>query len=261
MDLEKLQLIRDDILKEEYIPKAKSNEFSSLFVHSGCPFTLKENLFTFHAFRRFSDKNYPIYLFITGEDKGELDLLLERIDNIHVAIIPKLKNAFEYNNWMLYSLYSLLPENVENLLTMQNDGSLIKSGWEEYCINFDYLGSNWDKSVNLLQNYYPNINRTYIGNGGFSFRKASKIKEVLKAIKKAGGKNFIHGQTIDDEVAYFGNDFAEDAVLSVLGFGLGIFNPVTVEQARKFSHEPIEFSLYMDKNNTERPMGFHKCNG
>jgi hypothetical protein len=50
---------------------------------------------------------------------------------------------------------------------------------------------------------------------------------------------------------------AEDSMFSI-GFDLGIFKPITEFEADVFSHEPIEFSLFKDKGNINRPHLFHK---
>ena len=76
-----------------------------------------------------------------------------------------VQTAKEYNAWMVYGLNKVI--DTEYTLVVQGDGFILNEDkWHPMFLNYDYIGSLWDKDVNER-----------VGNGGFSFRS----KKFLEA--------------------------------------------------------------------------------
>ena len=254
MNLDLLNKIKQGILSQPFETRPKSNEFCSLYVDGTGNLTFEEADATFHSFRLFSNYEYPNYLFVSGDnDIKEIDKILNKYPYTFIYKIPKLKNSVEYNNWMINVCFKLLPQNIDGILTHQSDGMLIKAGWENYVSQFDYLGAPWREPIKLKTDIF-NFPAVTVGNGGFSFRRLNKLIQVLNQIEKYGGQSIIKGIYIDGILKHNHMYVCEDILFVWLGFGFNIFAPVTDEEARAFSIEPIEFCNYSKKEN----FGFHK---
>jgi hypothetical protein len=256
MDIEKLNIIRKEILSISLDDKPKSDEFCGVILHSNSPFKLSEYAAAFHSFLVCSSYCYPVYFFISNDAINEEFLsFISCHSNIHVIAIERLSDIFQYNSFVLEKLFYLLPNKSENLLMFQNDGFLISPEWEDYCSNYDYLGAPWRKSVKIDEDIFY-LENTYVGNGGFSFRKKSKMIQVLEKLERYGGRNkIIKGLYLDDKrVVTEGKYVVEDAIFSYFGFGLGIFKPVTINESQRFSVEPIKLESFYKREN----YGFHK---
>ncbi len=257
MNLQKHKLIDETTLSLPIEIKEKSDKWSGVYVWGdNRDFVSAEHLAPIHAFRAHSKYNYPIHFFINGTKTGDLDILLGLYGNINVILIEPLTSSFEYNYWFINKLWHYIDS--EYCLTFQNDGYLLKSGYEEYVENndFDFIGAAWSDEVKLRTKYFD-LPAQRVGNGGFSARKPAKMMEVLNLVNGAGGQEYIvEGQFNDGQMRLKHSRCAEDAFFSSFGFGMNIFKPVTVEEANKFSLEPIPFELI---GGSDSPFGFHRC--
>lgn len=259
MDLEKLKLIKEDVLKEELIPKKQSSDFCGLYVDGTGKLTFELADAPFHAFKAYSQYDYPVYLFvsITNDDK-EIKKILQKYPNTKVYSIPALKNPIEYNQWMFNTPWFFLES--PSTITFQEDGFLIQKGWEEFVTkgDYDFIGAIWKSDIRLLSDCF-NYPATRFANGGMSYRKVNKMRQIIDIVNKNGGQEKVFkGIEIDGELKHTHWGLAEDIMFTWIGFGAGLLKTITKEECDKFSHEPIEFSLYMDKDNPNRPIAFHK---
>ena len=62
-------------------------------------------------------------------------------------------------------------------LVFQTDSMILKENKNiiNEFLNYDYVGAPW-----LITNYLPTKNCSFIGNGGFSLRKKSKMLEIVE---------------------------------------------------------------------------------
>ena len=258
MDLEKLNLIKQFVLKAENKPKEYSDEFAGVYLVSNRPFNLYEDLAPNHAFRAFSQKEYPIYFFISPDAiNHEFENFLTVYKNIKVVQIPKLRSIYEFNNFSINSLLYSIEDKHENLFFYQNDGFAIKSGFEYVAQKYSWIGSKWKEPIRVIENTF-NFPAFQVGNGGANFRTRSKCLKVLDLINKHGGQDkIVKGLSIGGKTRTEGWFLAEDAIFCHFGFGSGIFEPVSNEEADKFALEPIPYELAVgDKE--YRPFFYHR---
>jgi hypothetical protein len=208
-----------------------------------------EDFAALKSFKLFSKYNYPLYVFCHNPDNF-LNNLID-LDNwrIKVVKIKPLNSLEEYTRFCIESLYFWIKE--EKVITLQGDGFLIKSGYEDYLNrkDFDYLSAHWlhNARIQIKQDGqwfdFP-VESVNIGNGAFSFRKASKMREISKRfssyILREYGRN-------DDRIPQ------EDLYFTFLGFGYNILKKPQLEQCRDFCLDPIELSEY----NNKVCFGFH----
>lgn len=259
MDLEKLNLIKQFVLKVENQPKEYSDEFAGVYLVSNRPFDLQEDLAPNHAFRAFSQKEYPIYFFISPDAiNSEFENFLTVYKNIKVIQIPRLKSIYEFNNFSINNLLYSIEDKHENLLFYQNDGFLIKDGYEEKCKEYSWLGASWKNKIQVIENVfnYPPI---IYGNGGFCYRSRSKCLKVLDLVNKHGGqKEIVKGLKIfENPIRHQDGWFlAEDLFFCFFGFGSCIFKKVELDYIDSFSREPITLDEF---NKNPKPcFGFHR---
>ena len=258
MNLDLLNKIKQDTLLVPMPDLEPSDEFAGIYLHSNKPFTLADHEAPIRGFRVFSKFKYPILLFISPESlTPDVDYLVDKYD-IDVRLIPKLNDIIEFNEFCLDYLHYLIPERLNQLIVIQADGWIIKSGWEDMTKGYSWLGAKWKEPIQVMEETF-NLPPVEIGNGGACFRRRDKCLEVLEILKKFGGrKNIIKGIKIfeDPPRISYGNFLAEDIILCYFGFGLGIFEPVSYEVVDKFSLEPIEYSQYLDLE--KRSHFFHR---
>ncbi len=255
-----MKSIADDTLVVSYIPKPKSDEWCGIYVFGDDkPFILSEHIHAIHSFFVYSRYDYPFYFFINQYRTGGIkDLIGKYNNNIKFIPIPPLLTSFEYNYFMINKVWYLLPEH-EKCITMQFDGHLIKEGYEEEFENgkYDFAGASWKEPIKIKESVF-NFGPTRIGNGGFSFRRPSKMLEILDKVNQKGGQTeIVKGLYIDGKERFDGPYVCEDIFFNYFGQGLGVLNVPNLEDADKFSIEPIPFEVYKDKN--KRPFGYHRC--
>lgn len=259
MDLQKLQLIRDDLLKYPIERKQPNNEFCGLYVDGTGNLTFDLANAAFHSFKAFSQFDYLIYLFVaSSNDDSEIKKILNKYPNTKVYGIPPLKTPLIYNQWMFNYPWFFLG-NHKGVLTMQDDGCLIQNGWEEFVTKgkYNFIGAPWRSEIQAIAKEY--LKPLYGFNGGMSYRTPPEMIKCIKFVNDRGGQHeFFTGVKINGEVKQENSWLAEDLMFSSVGFTYNVFKEVSVDEAKKFSLEPIEFDLYMDKSNTERPFAYHK---
>ena len=166
----------DDILSRPIVDKEKSDLFAGIFVEGrNREIKTLEDLAAIHSFKAFSAFNYPIFCFIHNINNfllGEPKIWLDRY-RIRVIEIPEINSLEEYSKFCIEKLYYLLPPEIENIITLQPDGMLLRSGWEEYVLDSqcDWLSPHWKHwaGIDVLWDdgeFGPvNFNLTCIGNG------------------------------------------------------------------------------------------------
>ena len=233
-----------------------------MFVDGSSKVTFEKADAAFHSFKLYSQYDYLVYLFVSIlNPKEEIEKILCKYPNTIVHQINPLIGLEKYSEWMLkYPWYVIDPKH-ENILTFQDDSAIIKEGWEDYFLDgkWDYAGSPWRSDITVLTKNGP-LKTLRVGNGGISARKRTAIIKVIEYINSNGGQHkYFTGIKINDVLKQQNSWLAEDAAICSVGATFDLLNLPTEEQARKFGHEPIELSLYMDKENETRPWVMHKC--
>ncbi len=160
MDRNLLQKIKNYVLT---VPDRKhdlSNDFCGIYLHSNSPFKLEDHRAPLHSFRAFTDKNYPLYFFISKDAlTSEFDDFYYNYNNIYVIEIPTLKNIIEFNDFSINELLHWLPDSAEKLIYFQEDGFLINHGIESFkdwdflgafCKHFRCLGGKYTMSASVI---------------------------------------------------------------------------------------------------------------
>jgi hypothetical protein len=148
----------------------------------------------------------------------------------------------------------MLPASAERIITLQPDGMLLKSGWEDWITTkkFDWVGAHWQHFAQIeifLNDSWllgVDFSKTCVGNGGFSFRVASKMRKVSEEF------NF-------ERLREFGREDnripMEDLFFTYFGFNSKIISPPTLEECNIWSRDPLTLKIWRDKDNL--PFGFH----
>lgn len=95
-------------------------------------------------------------------------------DNIHCGFSVDCKSVEEYNK-LLTSRFFWDQFYTENILIIQHDSALLRTGIEEF-YKWDYVGAPWTF-------------QQHGGNGGLSFRKKSAMIECIEKIPYNGIDN------------------------------------------------------------------------
>ncbi len=235
-----------DITRNSWSPKQNNDDFSGVLLVGEENAYFQQVMVALDSFKMFSKFNYPVYLYINRnlvKSWGSLLFEISERYRLNVTEIDPITNKNDVNIFKIEFMTFDIP--AENTLHFELDGFLIKSGWEDYVIDFDYIGAPFYecKQYSLLNSSESKL--LPVGNGGFSFRKMSKMKEVMSR-----AANLSRWATHAGKRSYI----PEDLFFSTVGFGYDIFKPVTIEQAKKFSLEPINAEQYRNKES----FGFHK---
>lgn len=248
-----------DTLAIDYIEKPKSNDFCAIFLEGRFrDINTYEDYACLHSFKVFSEKNYPIFAFI-NEDVIRANRFLDKETiekwNIMVIKISEVSSRREYAMFnYIYNPFNKI-DGIDKCLTLHPDGFLIKGGWEDYVVgnDFDFIGANWlhkprIRSTNTVYDNALSIyNPIYGCNGGFSFRKASKMNEIIKQFS-CWGFDTLYENGREDKFPP-----PEDLFFNFLGWNSGLIKPPTVKQCLEFSLDPITLDEYNDKSS----FGFH----
>lgn len=236
--------------------KPKNNEWGAIYVE-GRDRQIRdvESFCAIKSFKLFSKYNAPVYLFIHN-DKNLLFKEYGLLDrwNIKVIKIPLLDNLERYSEFCIKELYNLLPPELENVITIQPDAMLLKPGFEDYILNndFDWISSHWKHRASIainIENKWVGLSGfspTAVGNGGFSYRKASKIRAVSKHFSSY--KQMEIGR--DDD-----RPPMEDLFYCYWGFNSRILKTPTLKECDQFAVDPLTRDVWNDKKNW--PFGFH----
>lgn len=103
--------------------------------------------------------------------------------------LPSSKFVIDNYNDLLKNLTfwkSLEKQNCETVLFVQDDGMLVKKGMETEFLNYDYVGSPWNKewkNENPNKFIFENINPQLVGNGGLSLRNVQQMLHCCEKYK------------------------------------------------------------------------------
>lgn len=247
--------ICSDVLIADLEIKPVSNDFCFIFIEGrNRKINYLQDFAAFRSTKIYSEYNYPIFCFVKNIKKflnNRTDLIKKW--NINIIQIDKLKNLDEYSNFCIKELYFILNKKYENIVTIQSDGFFIKNGWEKFILdnNFDYIGSHWQHiaGINILENKPKKLQNkldnffTQVGNGAFSYRKASKMRKISKTFSKY---NLIERNAPNNKKP------PEDLFFS-LGFMEGICKLPTLKNCCEWSKDPITLDMYEKKAS----FGFH----
>jgi hypothetical protein len=247
-----IKYVCSDILSLNSKDKDKNETFAGIFIDGrNREINSLEDYTCFHSFYTFSEYAYPIYTFVHNTNNF-LNNNQELIDkyNIKIIQIDKINSSDEVSIFSIQKLFFMLPNNIENIINLQPDAMLMKSGYEEYLSkhNFTYIGPPWlhAPGIEFLgkdNTWKPFFNQVRIGNGALSYRKASFCRAASKA--------FGH-LTLREKFAENNKIPPEDLFYSVIANATQ-GNMPTIEQARMFSIDPLDKIDYNNKTS----YGFH----
>lgn len=176
------------------------------------------------------------------------------VENIMNTSLAKYKNkttlvnlnvnnnnfTMKHYSTMFYhkSFYEYIP--TETFLVFQTDSMILSENKDQIYkfLKYDYVGAPWKETDPLLID-----KTTYVGNGGLSLRKKSKMLKMLKYKKMAiETKNNYYGKYIAEDRFFNGYN---NTIRKIINFKLP-----SIKEALFFSIEGIYNSS---------PFGIHKC--
>lgn len=250
MHKELFNKVIDDTLAMEIPKLEKSDDFAAVFVEGRPKFlNNREDLAALTSFKVFSEHDYPIYLFLHKDfcegvyDQDTLDRL--RVKIIPIEPIHEEEYVEAYSKFYIYKLFYLIEEKHENILTLHPDGFLIKSGWEKLCKKYGYLAPHWQHNAGIDTGGRFDLPTVSIGNGGFSFRKASIIRKI---------NTLLRGCPIYEAGASKENFPPEDLYFAYFTYGFGLSATPSFEECDQFCSYPLTKETYHAKLS----YGFHK---
>lgn len=247
-----IQKVCNDILSHTEVEKPHSDKYCFIYIEGrDREINCLEDVAAFKSTKVFSEYNYPIFLFCKNTSNLLGDPSLLKKWRINIIPVEGIDSHQKYSDYCIKEMFYKIPYEIENIVTFQPDGMFINSGWEEWLEkeNIDLIGSHWrhlaaiqvkDKDNWLSVSY----NSVYGCNMGFSFRKASKIREISRFFgqytqREAGAPN--------DKVP------PEDLFYSFWGYGSKICKMPTLNQCDKWAIDPMDEDLYKEKTS----FGFH----
>ena len=244
--------------------RTTSKEFCGIFVEGrDRQIDTLEDITSLYSFKVFSKYDYPIFCFINNKENFltcNKNPIYYTFKNIYIIEIPPLNSLEEYTEFCIKKLYHLLPDWVENVITLQSDGMLLKRGWEDYILNgnFDWLSPHWRhmahidiyiKALNFKGWSRAQCPSTCIGNGGFSFRKASKMRKISRMV---GNLTLKESGREDNRIPM------EDLFYTYWGFGYGIMKKPTLKECDIWAQDPLDSNLFNQfKEGKKHFYGFH----
>ena len=235
--------------------KPKNNEWVAIYIDGrNREINDVESVCAIKSFKIHSKYDAPVYCFINNDKDffGYTYDLMEKW-NLRVIRIPEINSLEEYSKFWIKDIFDYLPPELEHIITLQPDAMLLKSGFEDFILNSgrDWLSPHWKHYARIEANLHGkwdsgyNLKPTCIGNGGFSYRKVSKIKQISSLFKdyvfREYGRN-------DDRAPM------EDLFFTFLGTNAG-WNMPTLRQCDEFAVDPLTLDIWNDKVNL--PYGFH----
>lgn len=266
-ELDFIEEVCNEIISRPLEYRTNSNDFCAVFVEGrNREINTMEDLAAIYSFKRFSRFNYPVYCFVNNDTnffndnssgdinyKNGLNKLLNQ-SRINIIKIPEINSLEEYSKFCINELYFNLPKWSENIITLQPDGMLLKSGWEDFIINgqFDWISPHWKHlaQVEIQHNeqwYIPkDWAPTSVGGGGLSFRKASKMREISNGLK---------GRVMREYGRNDNRPPMEDLFFCYAGFNAGVLKFPKLKDCDTFAIDPLTREVWEDKPNL--PFGFH----
>lgn len=187
----------------------------------------KALLYVLQNFLRNLPENWKIIVFHGWDNKDYVSRLLSRLRTDRISLINlHIKNLTvpEYSSLLISEqFYQHVP--TETFLIFQTDSLLLDENKHqlESFLQYDYVGAPWSRRLGPERG-------GFVGNGGLSLRKKSKMLEIIKFKK---GSN-------EPEDMYFSKNIDKSIPYNVPSF----------DTAKNFSAETIF---------AEEPFGIHKC--
>lgn len=233
--------------------KSQSNLFCGLYIDGrNREINSVEDEAAFKSFKLFSEHNYPYFILSPNGNNIFNNNSEYRNSRIFHIAIPELKSHDLYSDFLKKDIWHYIPEEFENLLFLQSDGFLIKTGWEHYVLDnrLDYIGSAWCHTPRI-ETFHEgswkliNLPAIQCGNGGFSFRTRSASERVSKKFSnfklREYGRNDDRPPPEDLFYSHLINGWQEGGKVASL------------QQCMKFSLDPITLEEY----NKKVSFGFH----
>lgn len=130
--------------------------------------------------------NWNIVLFHGINNIEYITQIVEKLNKIYENRIQYINLNIDNLDLIEYSRLlcskSIIYDNIktDTFLVFQTNSMIIKKNSEliNFFLEYDYIGSPW-----LITNYIPTKECDFIGNGGFSLRKKSKMFEIIEKIE------------------------------------------------------------------------------
>jgi hypothetical protein len=174
-------------------------------------------------------KNWGLIIFHGNKNKGFVNNIIKgwsnvithnlNVQNLEISSYNKLLKSIEF--WTILKNY-----NCEHSLIFQTDTLLLKDNLDDF-LEYDYIGAPWNPSLSLTKR-----KNVYVGNGGLSLRKVSKMIEYIQS----NNSKILSNQNED---IFFSLNYNK------------ILNIAPIVIAKKFSAETL-----IDKEGM--PLGLHK---
>ena len=185
-------------------------------------------------------------LFFHGIDNEEYSRqIVNKLNNLYhnrITLINLKVNNLNQKTYsaLLASKYDIYDHiKTEHFLIFQTDSMMFKqyAHFINYYLDndYDYVGSPW-----LICNYQPTKERDFIGNGGFSLRKKSKMLEIIKNNK--WDENYEWHEDLFFTKKYHGIEVKKPTYENSKMFCVDeVFSPVTMA-----CHKPWVHSHYVE---------------
>ncbi|QNE38416.1 hypothetical protein F1C16_02000 [Hymenobacter sp. NBH84] len=191
-----------------------------------------------------------------------------------LAIDPKWQASLvAYNKLKISRYFYNLFANYEFLLTYELDCFVFEDALEFWCSKgYDYIGAPWFEGYTDPK---PDAKFLGVGNSGFSLRRVSSVRQILRSIYYREPAEYELGRKkkliayIKFPYRWLRNQLGENYTLQVarhlnedLFFSnvaptyANSFRVAPVEEALKFSFE-VKPEVLFDLNGTKLPMGCH----
>lgn len=245
-----------DTLFEAESKKENSDEFAFVFCDGRPDIEINklEHFTCFKACHTYSKYKYPIYCMVAN-----IDNFLNNHENlikewrINIIKIPPITSHKAFSDFCIKEMYFKLPISAENTFTISADSWPLKEGFEQFIIDnqLDMIGPAL-RHLPSLDVMTPNgwaqmLFKVPIGiNGGWSFRKSSKMRLITTKFEKYKFKERFSPdiERVNEDLYYF-----------YLGVGSGIIKCPTLQQCNEFGVDPLTNVLYNNKDNL--PFGYH----
>lgn len=186
--------------------------------------------------------------FVTKESKDFYKNILEHLgpDTVFIDMPDYKKRSFfieQYNAKMKdIDTWLSIAKHADTVLTVQNDGLLIRSGIEEHpCNQYEYCGAPWKPVPYLEQATRGNL----VGNGGFSFRSVQSMIKTLKNHYRET-KMVYHMSPLMSEAedVFFARRTVVCPVNHAMTFAIEqTSNPEALGYHRFWMYHPVEFTV------------------
>lgn len=172
------------LMKKEQWRDFCKNNFNYLLLQKENNYKNDNCAMVFIEFRNLSSNKFVIlnnlkklgsiktYILCCQNNRNSFNIFNDNKNVQFIEIILQEDNVNFYNNLLLTKEFWNKFEE-ENLLICQEDSIIFNSKFKlQDFLEFDYIGAPWPKN--------QKENKNNVGNGGFSFRKKSKMLEMLE---------------------------------------------------------------------------------